>query len=54
MTSALVNPEALILARDSRGRTQEQLADAAKVSQGLIVAVYAGSIAVSLSRSSVL
>lgn len=36
MTSAPLNPEVLIVARDSRGATQEEIADAAGVTQGLI------------------
>lgn len=36
MTSAPINPEVLIVARDSRGRTQEQVAKAAGISQGLV------------------
>jgi Zn-dependent peptidase ImmA (M78 family)/transcriptional regulator with XRE-family HTH domain len=36
MTTGLLNPEALKVARDSRGRTQEEVADAAGVTQGLI------------------
>lgn len=36
MSSALPNPEVLIVARESRGRTQEEVANAAGISQGLI------------------
>lgn len=36
MTSALTNPDVLVVARESRGYTQEQVADAAGVTQGLI------------------
>lgn len=36
MTSAPLNPEVLIVARESRGCTQKDLADAAGVTQGLI------------------
>lgn len=36
MTTAPINPEVLIVARESRGRTQKEVADAAGVTQGLI------------------
>src|SRR5581483_4709955 len=36
MTTASINPDALIVARESRGRTQRELADATHISQGLI------------------
>jgi Zn-dependent peptidase ImmA (M78 family)/DNA-binding XRE family transcriptional regulator len=36
MTAIPINPEVLIVARESRGRTQKQVADAAGVTQGLI------------------
>jgi Zn-dependent peptidase ImmA (M78 family)/transcriptional regulator with XRE-family HTH domain len=36
MTTAPLNPEVLIVARESRGRTQKEVADAAGVTQGLI------------------
>lgn len=42
MTPPQVNPEVLLVARDSRGRTQKDVADAAGVSQGLISKVEDG------------
>jgi Zn-dependent peptidase ImmA (M78 family)/DNA-binding XRE family transcriptional regulator len=42
MTSAPINPEVLIVARESRGRTQKEVADAAGVTQGLISKVERG------------
>jgi Zn-dependent peptidase ImmA (M78 family)/transcriptional regulator with XRE-family HTH domain len=36
VTAPLLNSEALIVARESRGRTQKEVADAANVTQGLI------------------
>jgi len=36
MTTAPINPEVLIVARESRGRTQKEVAEAAGVTQGLI------------------
>ncbi len=40
--SAVVNAEALMVARDSRGRTQKDVAEAAGVTQGLISKVENG------------
>lgn len=42
MTSAPINPEVLIVARESRGNTQEQIAEAAGTTQGVISKVENG------------
>lgn len=44
MRSAPINPEVLIVARDSRGCTQDQVADAAGISQGLVSKAESGSV----------
>jgi Zn-dependent peptidase ImmA (M78 family)/transcriptional regulator with XRE-family HTH domain len=51
MSTAPTNPEVLIVARESRGRTQQEVADAANVTQGLISKAEHGI--VSLSREDV-
>jgi Zn-dependent peptidase ImmA (M78 family)/transcriptional regulator with XRE-family HTH domain len=42
MTQAPINPEVLVVARESRGRTQKEIAEAAGVTQGLISKVEHG------------
>jgi Zn-dependent peptidase ImmA (M78 family)/transcriptional regulator with XRE-family HTH domain len=44
MTSTTTNPDVLLIARESRGRTQEQVAEAAGVTQGLISKAESGTV----------